>query len=132
MMNPSYSFPNTMLESKRMLREVMSEAEALEVMDKNPAVLQCGPSLDLFGADEIKMIAQMRSVGNLLVPPQVRAPLVALLIATVALTVFERGGDSAELTALVDGLRPLLGLSIGGTFAVAVYGASQIGRKPAA
>ena len=29
--NPSYSFPNTILESRRVLLDIMSEAEALEV-----------------------------------------------------------------------------------------------------
>ena len=31
MVNPSYSFPNTMLESKRVLRSMMDEDEALQV-----------------------------------------------------------------------------------------------------
>ena len=51
---------------------MMSEEEALEVMLLNPAVLQCGPSLDLLGASEIRNFARLRSAGNALVPPQAR------------------------------------------------------------
>ena len=67
-LNPSYTFPNTVLESKRVLLTVMSEAEALDVMEPNPGVLQCGPSLDMLGADEIRSIARARSMGNSMVP----------------------------------------------------------------
>lgn len=126
-LNPSYSFPNTMLESKRVLRTVMSEAEALEVMTLNPAVLQCGPSLDLFGVDEIKMIAQMRSMGNSMVP------LVAALVISVGLAIVTSRGDGGapELDALLTVLKPVLGVSLGATFAVAAYGAASSGRKGA-
>ena len=131
-LNPSYSFPNTILESKRMLRQVMSEEEALEVMTLNPAVLQCGPSLDLFGTDEIKMIAQMRSMGNNMVPAPLRPVLVALLVASIVLTVVAQGSDSQELLTLVDTLKPLLGGGIAVAYGGALYGAAQMGRKPSA
>ena len=131
-LNPSYSFPNTILESKRMLRQVMSEEEALEVMTLNPAVLQCGPSLDLFGTDEIKMIAQMRSMGNTMVPAPLRPVLVALLVASIVLTVVAQGSDSQELLTLVDTLKPLLGGGIAVAYGGALYGAAQMGRKPSA
>ncbi len=39
---PFYSFCNTLLASKGVLFEMMGKEEALEVMLKNPAVLQCG------------------------------------------------------------------------------------------
>lgn len=132
-LNPSYTFPNTVLESKAQLLRVMSEAEAQEVMAKNPAVLQCGPSLDLFGTDEIRMIAEMRSMGNTMVPAAVRPPLVGLLVASVALTIVSAQGDasSPELASLVGALKPLLAVSFGTIFAGAAYGASQLGRKPA-
>ena len=133
-LNPSYSFCNTILESKRVLTSVMSEAEALEVMRQNPAVLQCGPSLDLFGTDEIKMIASMREMGNAMVPPVLRPALVGLLVGGVALTVVTANGvggpqASPELEALVGALKPLLGASLGATFLVAAYGAASSGRK---
>ena len=36
----------------------------LEVMGGNPAVLQCGPSLESLGASEIKSFAKLRSLGG--------------------------------------------------------------------
>ena len=38
---------------------------------KNPAVLQCGPSLDTLGPDEIKGFANIRNLGNNLFPQEV-------------------------------------------------------------
>ena len=101
-----------------------------QIMSLNPAVLQCGPSLDLFGTGEIRMIAQMRSMGNAMVPQQLRPPLVALVVGAIALVVASANGDSPELTAAVSVLRPVIAVALGSTFAVAAYGASQIGRKP--
>jgi len=40
-LNPSYTFPNTMMESRNVLVNMMGKEEALEVMQLNPAVLQC-------------------------------------------------------------------------------------------
>ena len=37
----------------------MGSDEALEVMLENPAVLQCGPSLEALGADEIRAFAAL-------------------------------------------------------------------------
>jgi len=54
-LNPSYSFCNTMLASKDVLFTMLGKEDALDVMLKNPAVLQCGPSLDTLGPDEIKV-----------------------------------------------------------------------------
>ena len=51
MLNPSYSFPNTLLESKRILLGVMSEADALEVRRLNPLVaLGLSPRSELVGS----------------------------------------------------------------------------------
>jgi len=58
-----------MLESKRVLLDVMSEAEALEVMLANPAVLQCGPSLEALGPSEIQAFARLRALGSRCAPP---------------------------------------------------------------
>ena len=63
-------------------------------------------------------------------PPRLRGGLVGLLVASIALTVLESGAESAELGAVVDVLRPLLGAALAAVFAVATYGAAQIGRKP--
>ena len=43
---------------------MMGKEEAVEVMCLNPAVLQCGPSLDTLGPDEIKGFANLRSFFN--------------------------------------------------------------------
>ena len=64
MLNPSYSFCNTMIASKAALTGMMSEDEALEIMNLNPAVLQCGPSLAALGPGEIKSFAGLRSLSN--------------------------------------------------------------------
>ena len=53
-LNPAYtSPPGVVSRSKAALVEVLGESGALEVMLKNPAVLQCGPSLESLGAIEI-------------------------------------------------------------------------------
>lgn len=51
-LNPSYSFCNTLIDSKDVLFNMMGKEEAMDVMLKNPAVLTCGPSLDTLGPDE--------------------------------------------------------------------------------
>ena len=61
--NPSYSFCNTMLESNKALLGLMSKEEALDVIRKNPAVLQCGPSLEDVSPAEVKAIARIPSKG---------------------------------------------------------------------
>ena len=61
-LNPSYSFCNTMLASKDVLFTMLGKEDALDVMLKNPAVLQCGPSLDTLGPDEIKVWQRIISI----------------------------------------------------------------------
>jgi hypothetical protein len=129
-LNPSYSFCNTMLESKRTLLNVMSEEEALEVMRLNPAVLQCGPSLDVLGAGEIKAIAQFRNIGNTLFPPVIRTPILGALCATILLLVIaQRPGADPALLEAVTGLRPFVGAGVASIFAFVLYGVSTTGRK---
>ena len=43
-------------------------------------MLQCGPSLDTLGPDEIKGFANIRSLGNRLFPEEARPALLSLLI----------------------------------------------------
>ena len=126
--NPSYSFCNTMIESKRALTAVMSADEALEVMRRNPAVLQCGPSLEILGASEIKGFAALRSAGNRLIPAPARGPTVAALVAAVAFTIAaSQQGDAAppELLPVLEVLRPLLGVVFGSVFAFAAYASGR-------
>ena len=48
----------------RVLLACPSSMAALDVMLKNPGVLQCGPALDTLGPDEIKGFANIRNFGN--------------------------------------------------------------------
>ena len=126
-LNPAYSFPNTILESKRVMRTVMAEEEALEVMRLNPAVLQCGPSLDDLGAAEIKSFAYARSLGNSLIPPAARPVLLGILIVLFTFTLAGTGADdlAPELRELLDVLRPVLGVLLGGSFIFTAYAAAR-------
>uniref|UniRef100_A0A7S0HR55 Uncharacterized protein n=1 Tax=Phaeocystis antarctica TaxID=33657 RepID=A0A7S0HR55_9EUKA len=116
-LNPSYSFCNTMLASADVLNNMMSKEEALEVMTNNPAVLQCGPSLDTLGPDEIKGFASIRALGNK-IPESARN---FLLIATLLFTLFPVAAQNNP--ALQDSW--LLSLSkplVGTLFAVLIEG----------
>jgi hypothetical protein len=124
-LNPSYSFCNTMLESKRTLLNVMSEEEALEVMRLNPAVLQCGPSLEELGASEIQTIARLRGLGTQVIPAETRPVLVAALVAAVGFAITGRFSDAPEVIAALDVLRPALGVLLGASFVFTAYGAAK-------
>ena len=82
--NPSYTVlpPKPLAGSKSCLVEIMSEEEAIEVMLKNLAVLQCGLSLRSTQADEIyQELRQLRYYGGRLVPN----PTAALAVVVAAL-----------------------------------------------
>jgi len=85
--NPSYSFCNTMLESRRILLNVLSEQEALDVMVANPAVLQCGPTLESLGPAEIKAFASLRAAGNALIAEEARTAVLGAFLLVFALPV---------------------------------------------
>jgi len=115
-MNPSYTFSNTVFASRQVLLDMMGEEEALDVMMKNPAVLQCGPSLDTLGPDEIKGFANIRSLGTRLFPEEVRGvALSALLLFTLYPLLAIR---VPELEASADIVKPLVGV----LFAVLIEG----------
>ena len=124
-LNPAYSFCNTILESKKCLTRVMSEEEALEVMSLNPAVLQCGPTLDPLGKAEIMAFARARSVGNSLLPRSLRTPAVAIFFGAIALVVLTTGTDEPTLVAVRDALRPVLGTSLAASFIFTAYSAAR-------
>ena len=72
----------------------MPADEALEVMLLNPAVLQCGPTLEFLGASEIKAFARLRAAGNTLVPADARGAVLSALLACVLFTIgASRSGD---------------------------------------
>ena len=76
----------------------MPAEDALEVMLLNPAVLQCGPTLELLGASEIKAFARLRAAGNKLVPADARGAVLSALLACVVFTIgATRSGDPQQL-----------------------------------
>jgi len=117
-LNPSYSFCNTMLASRDVLVDMMGKEEALEVMLKNPAVLQCGPSLDTLGPDEIKGFANLRYFFNNLVPAQAQGPAIGALIAFCLFPVFAVNNPELADSGLTNLVKPIVGI----LFAVAIEG----------
>ena len=114
--NPSYSFVNTMISSKEVLFDMMGKEEALEVMLKNPAVLQCGPSLDTLGPDEIKGFANIRFYGNKIPESARLAAIIGALLLTLAPVLLYQGG--LQDTLIATAIRPIVGI----LFAVAIEG----------
>ena len=120
LLNPTYTWPPPLLvRSKEALVEVLgSEEEALEVMRKNPAVLQCGaPGLLELGGDEIKLFANLR-YGFSQVPPQTGAALGIGFGALLLLTTVGSASGGEALAPLLGVSKPLLGL----IFAAAIEG----------
>jgi hypothetical protein len=120
--NPSYSFCNTMLASKRALLTLMNEEEAIQVMLQNPSVLQCGPSLEALGAGEIKTFAALRAAVNG-IPTSVSVSFGALFIATLALTLALQ--HVPEFSPLMDVTRPLLGTVLATSFLFSAFAAAK-------
>ena len=83
----------------------------------NPAVLQCGPSLDTLGPDEIKGFAQIRSLGNR-IPESVRRVAIAALILFTLFPVLASNDPTLKDSALLSVTRPLVGT----LFAVLIEG----------
>lgn len=117
-LNPSYSFCNTMLASKDVLVDMMGKEDALDVMTKNPAVLQCGPSLDTLGPDEIKGFANIRALGTKLLPESVRLVALTALLLVLLFPVF--GVNNADLEG--SGLLTFTKIFAGVFFAVVIEG----------
>jgi len=110
--NPSYSFCNTMLASQKVLVDMMGKEEALDVMLKNPAVLQCGPSLDTLGPDEIKGFANLRSLGNS-IPEAARGWLLSATIAFVLFPVIAQYNEDLSSSFAMNLVKPLVGIFFG-------------------
>ena len=118
MINPSYSFCNTMLASRDVLYDMMGKEEALEVMVLNPAVLQCGPSLDTLGPDEIKGFANIRAIGKK-IPENAVGPAIAIVIALVCSPLLIQNDPTGTLQNTVGVfVRPVVGI----LFAVLIEG----------
>jgi hypothetical protein len=84
-LNPLYTDPPSVIaNSKRALVQVLGgEDEAIEVMLKNPAVLQCGSALTRQQADEIRSFATVRQLLDS-APPW--APKVTIAVAPIPIS----------------------------------------------
>lgn len=120
-LNPSYSFCNTMIVSKNVLVDMMGTEEALEVMLKNPAVLQCGPALDTLGPDEIKGFANLRSTFNN-IPENVRGFALLALLAFVLFPIFASNNELLQDSAALN----IAKIGNGVLFAVLIEGSRII------
>ena len=107
----------------------MNEEEALEVMRLNPAVLQCGPSLEVLGKDEIKSIAMFRSMGNTILPAPVRTAATAVFIGSILFAVLSANSDDAQVAALATTIRPVLGVGLASVLAFVLYGSANAQRS---
>jgi len=125
-LNPSYSFCNTMLESKRVLLGVLTEEEALEVMLQNPSVLQCGPSLEALGASEIKSFAGLRGVANS-VPEPARVAVLGGLLAAVLFPVVGTQVPELADSGLLAANKAFVGAVLAPIFAVVILYLSRAG-----
>lgn len=95
-------------------------------MLQNPAVLQCGPSLEALGAAEIEAFAKLRAGGNALMPPEARPAALAAVVAAVGLAIAGgTGGESAELDGVLAVLRPALGVVFGSAFLFTAYASAR-------
>jgi len=115
--NPSYSFCNTMLSSRDVLFNMMGKEEAIDIMLKNPGVLQCGPALDTLGPDEIKGFANIRNFGNK-IPESARTIVISLTIFFTLFPVFAQYIPGLEDSPFLNILKPLVGI----LFAVLIEG----------
>ena len=127
-LNPSYSFCNTMLESRRVLLDKMNEGEALNLMLANPAVLQCGPSLEVLGATEIKSIATLRGLANG-VPEALRLVLLGTSAAVVLLPVLANQAPELLDGDLVAGLKMINTALFAPIFAAAILYLLRAGSR---
>ena len=120
--NPLYTSPPGLIgRSKAALVEVMgSHEKAIEVMLKNPAVLQCGVALMKSDAAEIEGFANIRGVLDSL-PKETPTVALALLLASFAASVVDPAAAST--------VKPFLGAFGGGSFLIALYAASKSQKR---
>jgi len=118
-LNPAYTNPpGVVSRSKAALVEVLGEEGALKVMLKNPAVLQCGESLRVQPAGQIRSFASFRSALDSL--PAV-APVTLLGTLGLLLLVVLGGKNGAwptEADSLVQAASQLL--AVGGISATLI------------
>ena len=123
--HPLYTAPPGIIgASKKALVDVMgSEAAAIEVMLLNPAILQCGDSVRLQPADQVKSFASIRASLDK-VPPSVSRGLVYAVGAAVSLQFVLVRSDDPTVQQLYETTKPLLGAAGASIFIAAVVLAS--------
>ena len=122
--HPLYTDANCISVSKKALVEVMgSEEAAIEVMLLNPAILQCGESVRLQPADQVKSFASIRASLDK-VPPSVSRALVYAVGGAVSLQFVLVRSDDPNVQQLSAAIKPLLGAAGASIFIAAVVLAS--------
>jgi len=130
--NPMYTTPPSLVtKSKDALVAVLGTEEALEVMLKNPAVLQCGPGLRSQPAGQIKSFANVRQLADQL-PDE--APVFFLGIIFLFFFVAVAGKNGAlpeEADGVVQSVGQLLAvLGISATLSAAILqNVAETGRS---
>ena len=99
----------------------MGKEEAMEVMLKNPAVLQCGPSLDTLGPDEIKGFANIRALGNR-IPDSARGVAISAFFAFLLFPVIASNNPALQDSPLLQLSKPIVGT----IFAILIEGSRII------
>lgn len=131
-LNPLYTSPPQIVpRSKAALVGVMgSEEGALEIMELNPAILQCGAALSKQEAAEIRTFAVARAAFDK-VPRAFTKVLLGTILFSIALNIVLRGSDDPTAQQLSSLLGPALG-SVGGSIfaATAINAARTQAQKP--
>lgn len=130
-LNPSYTKAERAKTSRACLVELMGEEDALDVMLKNPALLQCGAALANAQPDEIRGFATVRYLGNRLLPEAARLPTLGAVFAALSYGVaFSNapGGASDSAEAALALIKPVLGVLFGSLFAASLYGVATASR----
>tara|TARA_B110001452_G_scaffold109399_1_gene90778 strand:+ start:4010 stop:4555 length:546 start_codon:yes stop_codon:yes gene_type:complete len=83
-LSPIFVSPDLMQDSYDGLLSAMgSEADAMEILKKHPAVLTCGPEIANETPDEIRKVAALRSVLDAIPPSALWAASLLLVVLTV-------------------------------------------------
>jgi len=128
-LNALYTSPPSLIaSSKRALVTAMgSEADAVDVMCKNPAVLQCGASLASQPADEIRRFAAVRSLLDN-VPPQASLLALGSLLTAGLLNIALKDSSSVAVQDLLGYVRPAVGAVGASIFLATVLNAARAQR----
>lgn len=129
LINPKYTAPPRLIpDSKAALVKAMgSEEEAIEIMLKNPAVLQCGSYMATTPASEIRNFANVRGVLDS-VPRAVSLASLGLILVAVVANIALKDTDASSVQQLLALARPLVG-GIGAVVFIATLGGSVLASR---